>query len=124
VKTFNKLRGTQDAYILASLICTNVEAKNGIKAPVARISEIYNTVRHPMGNHALEASRKAGMLSELVAPGFEEVVEGDTGVPLEKLEKLFEVLGNDWDWVWKESVEDDRRKALEMLRFSEVPSKL
>ena len=77
-----------------------------------------------MGNRVLEASRKAGLLSDLVAPGFEEVTEGDTGVPLEKLVELFEVLSKDWDWVWKESAEDDKRRALEMLRFSEVASKL
>ena len=99
-------------------------AKNSIKAPVARISEIYNIVRHPMGNRVLQASRKAGMLCELVAPGFEEVMEGDTGIPLEKLEELFEMVGKDWDWVWKESAEDHRRRALEMLRFSGVASKL
>ena len=77
-----------------------------------------------MGNRVLEASTKTGLRCELVAPGFEEVVEGDTGVPLEKLVELFEVIAKDWDWVWKESAEDDRRTALEMLRIPAVTSKL
>jgi salicylate hydroxylase len=98
-------------------------AKNNTNVPVARISEIYNTVRHPMGNRVLEASRKAGQLSELVAPGFEEVMEGETGVPLEKLVELLKVLCKDWEWVWKESAEDDRKRALELLRLSEVATK-
>jgi salicylate hydroxylase len=77
-----------------------------------------------MGNRVFEASMKAGLLCELIAPGFEEVLEGDTGVPLEKLVELFEVMSKDLDWVWKESAEDNRRTALKMLRISGVTSKL
>ncbi|KIM41421.1 hypothetical protein M413DRAFT_445432 [Hebeloma cylindrosporum] len=117
-------QAVEDAYILASLICANLRGNKIIEVPIARISEIYNAVRHPMGNHVLKASQETGMLCELVAPGFEEVKEGDTEVPLEKLAELFELVGKNWDWVWKESAEDGRRRALEMLRFSRVASKL
>jgi len=87
-------------------------ASNCTKAPISRFSEIYNTVRRPMESRVLGASMKAGLLCELIAPGFAEVVEGNARVPLEKLVELFGIMGEDLDWVWKG---DDRRTALEML---------
>ena len=63
----------------------------------------------------LRGSRKSGLLYQLVAPGFEDVVEGDTDVPMEKLLEVFEAVGREWAWTWEENVEDDRKRALEML---------
>lgn len=57
------------------------------------------------------------MLCQLVAPGFEDVVEGNAEVPMEKLLEVFEAVGREWAWTWEESVEDDRKRALEMLRM-------
>ena len=52
----------------------------------------------------------------MVAPGFEDVVEGDA-VPMKKLRELFEEVGREWAWTWEESAEDDKARALEMLRI-------
>ncbi|KAF8964493.1 salicylate hydroxylase [Flammula alnicola] len=109
-------QAVEDAYILASLLCHKLSTK----ANVPKISEIYNSVRCPEGNRVLEGSEISGMLSQLVAPGFEEVQEGDTEVPLEKLRDLYEVFSRQWDWAWKETAEDDRRRAIEMLESSEA----
>lgn len=87
---------------------------------VPDISEIYNSVRLPVGNHVLQEARNVGRLTQLIAPGFEDVVEGDADVPLEKLHDLFDEMDRKWEWVWKESAEDDRRKAVEMLDASEA----
>ena len=77
---------------------------------------MYNAIRRPLGNRVLTGSRKSGLLCQLVAPGFEDVVEGDA-VPMKKLRELFEAVGREWAWTWEESVEDDKARALEMLRI-------
>lgn len=63
----------------------------------------------------LEASRISGLVSQLVAPGFEEVKEGDKTVSDEKLQALIKDLSRQWDWVWKKSAEGDKRRALALL---------
>ncbi|KIM41411.1 hypothetical protein M413DRAFT_18946 [Hebeloma cylindrosporum] len=106
----------EDAYILSSLICANASSSSHTKVPIPRISEIYNTIRQPLGNRVLAGSRTAGLLCQLVAPGLEDVVEGDRDVPREKLLEVFGMVGREWAWTWEENVEDDRRRALDMLR--------
>ncbi|KAF8964494.1 salicylate hydroxylase, partial [Flammula alnicola] len=106
----------EDAYILANLL----SHKLCTKALVPTISEIYNVIRCPEGNRVLNEARYAGQLTQLLGPGFEEVVEGDTEVPLQKLRDLFDHFSQRWEWVWKESAEDDRRRAVEMLESSEA----
>lgn len=87
---------------------------------VPDVSEIYNSIRRPVGNRVLQEARNVGRLTQLVAPGFENVMEGDASVPLEKLHSLFDEMDRKWEWVWKESAEDDRQKAVEMLDASEA----
>ncbi|KJA14751.1 hypothetical protein HYPSUDRAFT_92215 [Hypholoma sublateritium FD-334 SS-4] len=111
-------QAVEDAYILASLL----SHRRSTPSAVPDISEIYNSIRRPVGNHVLQEARNVGRLTQLVAPGFEDVVEGDADVPLEKLHDLFDEMDRRWEWVWKESAEDDRRKAVEMLDASGAPS--
>jgi salicylate hydroxylase len=55
------------------------------------------------------------LLVDLVAPGFEDVVEGDTTLPLSKLVKLFDEL-EELSCSWAtESAEKFREQALTML---------
>jgi len=107
----------EDAYILANLIA----ASGGRRDLIPEISRIYNNIRCPAANKVLKASRKTGLLCQLVAPGFEDVVEGDTTLPLSKLVKLFDDVEADWQWV-SESAEDAKEQALMML--SQFVSKL
>ncbi|PPQ64966.1 hypothetical protein CVT24_008154 [Panaeolus cyanescens] len=103
-------QAVEDAYILASLFSQRI--KN--KASVQSIADIFNTTRCPAGNKVLEGSRQSGMLQELVAPGLENVKEGDT-VAHEKLLEVADALAALWGWVWLESAEGDRKRALAML---------
>jgi salicylate hydroxylase len=57
----------------------------------------------------LEASRVAGLVSQVVAPGFEEVKEGDETVSDEKLQALIEDLSRQWEWT-------EHRSALALLQ--------
>jgi len=100
----------EDAYILASLIA----ASDGQHDLIPEISRIYNDIRCPAGNKVLEASRKSGLFCELVAPGFENVVEGDGTLPLSKLVKLFDDVEESWRWA-SESAENVREQAVTML---------
>ena len=86
---------------------------------IPEISRIYNDIRCPAGNKALEASRESGLLCELVAPGFEDVAEGDSTLPLSKLAKLFVDVEESWRWA-TESAEKVREQAVSMLGQSSV----
>ena len=101
---------------MASLLCHNLATKDTIP----QIAEIYNTVRCPQGNMTLLGSDRAGKETQLVAPGFEDVKQGDADVPLEKLQALFEDFARRWDWVWKESAEGDRTVALQLFKSPET----
>lgn len=100
----------QDAYVLAALIAK--AACNPLDT--SRIPEIYNSIRRPLGNQVLIDSRTQGLRSQLIAPGFEDVKEGDF-VPMSKLLDLFEDMLRAWDWMWTTSAEDDRKRAVDMM---------
>ena len=61
------------------------------------------------------------MYCQLVAPGFENVVEGDSTIPLSKLVKLFDEVEEGWRWA-SESAEKVRDRAVTMLGQSSVVS--
>ncbi|KAF8180860.1 salicylate hydroxylase [Pholiota molesta] len=71
-----------------------------------KIAEIYNDIRCVEGNRALEAA---------IGCGLEHVKEGDSNVDTEVLDALGKELSQAWSWVWKDSAEDDRIRALERL---------
>ncbi|TFK35840.1 salicylate hydroxylase [Crucibulum laeve] len=101
-----------DAYILATIISETAASK----LPITGISEIYNTVRQPVGNFVQDASRKEGLLYQFNAPGFEDIQEGDSSVPLSRLLEMAEAASKGWEWVWSTSPEPDRLKAKELVR--------
>jgi hypothetical protein len=96
-----------------------IAASGGQRDLIPEISRIYNDIRCPAGNKVLEASRESGLFCELVAPGFEDVVEGDTTLPLNKLVKLFDDVEEGWRWA-TESAESVREQAVMMLGQSPV----
>ena len=77
---------------------------------------IYDTIRRPMGNSVIEKSRMTGRLSQLSAPGLDDIVEGDDSVPLERLRGIVEDHVKSFEWVWKEPIKNDKERALSMLR--------
>jgi salicylate hydroxylase len=102
----------KDVYILAHLLSHSLSTKDSLP----RISDIYNTIRCPTGNRVCDLVREAGHISELVAPGFEAVAEGDADVPVENLKALFERMMGMWEWVWDVSAaEEDKVRAVKML---------
>ena len=98
-----------------------IAASGGHHDLIPEISRIYNDIRCPAGNKVLEGSRKSGLYCELVAPGFENVVEGDSMLPLSKLVKLFDEVEESWRWS-SESAENVREQAVNMLGQSSVVS--
>lgn len=69
-----------------------------------------------MGNGVLEKSRTAGRLCQLLTPGLEDIVEGDDQISVERLQGILQEFDKSLEWVWKESAEVDRERALSMLR--------
>jgi salicylate hydroxylase len=96
-----------------------IAASGGRHDLIPEISRIYNDIRCPAGNKVLEGSRESGLFCELVAPGFENVVEGDSTLPLSKLVKLFDEVEEGWRWA-SESAENVREQAVTMLGQSSV----
>lgn len=62
----------------------------------------------------MELSITTGKLCQIASTGFEDVVEGDS-IPVERLQNLCDVIARNWEWCWKESAENDKHRALEML---------
>ena len=94
-----------------------IKVSGGRRDLVPEISRIYNDICCPAGNKVLEASRESGRLRELAGPGFEDVVEGDSTLPLSRLVKLFDYVEESWRWA-SESAEKVREQAVMMLRRS------
>jgi len=67
---------------------------------------------------ALEKSRRCGNLCQLLGPGFEKVKDGDPTLPRWKLLKITKGYDKELEWVWKESADVDRARALAMLSSS------
>ncbi|KJA15321.1 hypothetical protein HYPSUDRAFT_80542 [Hypholoma sublateritium FD-334 SS-4] len=101
----------EDAYILANLLCHRSITRESIP----KIAEIYDDIRRPEGNRVLQASIEFGRLLDLVFPDLEGYKEGDDNVPVDILEALGRKASKDWEWIWKDSVEGDRRRALQMM---------
>lgn len=98
----------QDSYILANLL----SSLHCTKSTLSKVSKIYDTIRCGPGNDVLERARISGRLFTLTGSDCQDVAEGDTTV---YLKRLMELVGQNWAWIWKDSVEDSRRRALEML---------
>jgi salicylate hydroxylase len=96
-----------------------IAASGGRHDLIPEISRIYNDIRCPAGNKVLEASRESGLFCELVAPGLENVVEGDSTLPLSRLVKLFEDVEESWRWA-SQSAETARERAVMMIGQSSV----
>jgi len=60
-------------------------------------------------------ARISGKLFSLTSPGFEDVAEGDSSVSLNRLTGLMDEIGENWAWIWKDSIETSRQHALAML---------
>lgn len=100
----------EDAYVLASILASGT--KEGID--LARMIEVYNTVRQPMGNYVLNSSRRQGFYYEFSSPGMEDVQEHDS-IPTARLAKHVEDIMRGFNWVWKTSMDDDMRRAMGLL---------
>jgi salicylate hydroxylase len=96
-----------------------IAASDGRRDLILEISRIYNDICCPAGNKVLEASRESGLLRELAGPGFEDVVAGDSTLPLSRLVKLFDDVEESWRWA-SESAENVREQAVTMLSQSSV----
>jgi salicylate hydroxylase len=96
-----------------------IAASDGRRDLIPEISRIYNDICCPAGNKVLEASRESGLLRELAGPGFEDVVEGDSTLPLSRLVKLFDYVEESWRWA-SGSAENVREQAVTMLGRSSV----
>ncbi|PPQ78461.1 hypothetical protein CVT25_011856 [Psilocybe cyanescens] len=108
--------GRADAYILSSLISD----KLCTRSTLPRIAEIFNEICCPAGKWLTERSSYSGKLCRLMAPGFEEVLEGDSTVPHERLVDIVKGFSKELEFVWKESAEEDRMRALKMLSNSDL----
>ncbi|TFK51409.1 salicylate hydroxylase [Heliocybe sulcata] len=104
----------EDAYVLSAMLthpdCT--------RATISDVLGVYDHVRRPLATSVLEGSRKAGLLYDFNVPGFTEtevLQTGSDGQPHPNMDVLRQ-LGREVDklqeWIWKRSVEEDRKLAL------------
>ncbi|KDR80360.1 hypothetical protein GALMADRAFT_92716 [Galerina marginata CBS 339.88] len=100
----------EDAYILSNIIVKT--ARQG-HIDVQKVGKIYDAIRQPFGNFAVTASRNAGLLYELNAPGFEDIKDGEA-VSADKLAEIGKFIEKGWEWTYQ-SANDDLQRALSML---------
>ncbi|KAF9443216.1 salicylate hydroxylase [Macrolepiota fuliginosa MF-IS2] len=100
----------EDAYILASVITLGVQ--DGVN--IARMTDIYSTVRQPMGNYVLNSSRSQGLRYELNSPGLEDVKENEP-IQMDRLIGLAEEIIRAFKWSWNTSVQEDQKRAQALL---------
>ncbi|KAF9482274.1 FAD/NAD(P)-binding domain-containing protein [Pholiota conissans] len=101
----------EDGYLLAQVL--NKSLQNGA-FDSSKVAEIYNTIRTPFANFAAAASRSQGHRVDFLAPGFEDIEEGDS-VPGERLEALLEEVNKGASWTWNTSIAADVERALDMV---------
>ncbi|KJA21956.1 hypothetical protein HYPSUDRAFT_67299 [Hypholoma sublateritium FD-334 SS-4] len=102
----------EDAYILASLLSSDSCTKD----TVLKVSEIYNNIRCVEGNRALDMAIDMGKFLDLAFPGLENVREGDENVDRSILDAVGYEISRKWEWVWKDSAEVDKARALDLLK--------
>lgn len=78
------------------------------------MTETYSMVRQPMGNFALNSSRRSGLRFELNSPGFEDVKENEH-VPMARLMKLAGEIIRGWKWTWTTAIQEDQKRARALL---------
>ncbi|TFK35822.1 FAD/NAD(P)-binding domain-containing protein [Crucibulum laeve] len=105
-------QAVEDAYILATILS---HAEQVPELPISRLSEIYTTVRQPVGNFVQNLSRTEGLLYEFNAPICEDIKELDSSIPQSRLVEIGEEVAKAWEWLWTSSAEPDRVKAEEMV---------
>ena len=57
-----------------------------------------------------------GKLLDLAFPGLENVQEGDDDVDRGILDAVGNEMSKKWEWVWKDSAEVDKTRALDLLK--------
>jgi len=103
----------EDAYLLANILAKAVTTQPAESISIARLTEIYSTIRQPVGTFAQISSRDLGLIYDFNGPGFEDVQEGDE-VPSDKLKRMLQMIEKGWEWV-SISPMGDVTKALEMV---------
>lgn len=80
------------------------------------MSEIYNNIRCLEGNRELDTAIDMGKYLDLAFPGLENVQEGDENVDRGILDEVGNQISRQWEWVWKDSAEVDKARALDLLK--------
>jgi hypothetical protein len=78
------------------------------------VTKVYDAIRRPAANRVIELSRLAGRLCGINTADFADAIEGGP-VEVGRLRNLVNTISVNWEWSWKDSAEDDKRRALDML---------
>ena len=85
--------------------------KGNVNLP--ELTRVYDAVRRPFGNFAVQTSRDHGRLYDLLASGFEDVKEGEI-ISAEKLAELGKRIDESFAWVHS-SARSELEKAFALL---------
>ncbi|KAL4249900.1 FAD/NAD(P)-binding domain superfamily protein [Abortiporus biennis] len=102
----------EDAYLLATLLGNS---KTTIST-LPKILEIYDTIRRPFAQQAMNRSRENAMLYTLTFPGltFDRPEDYDDTQKRRLSEVCYRIRKN-WEWVWTTTIDEDIDRAVDML---------
>ena len=112
-------QGIEDAYILATLLAHPLTTRETLKSAL----KVYDSVRLPYANTIQRLSHQIGRMSTFTDPRFSDLAADNTpqnnGMPnaeyLQKLKDLGDEMMKNWGWAWKKGIEEERKKAVDML---------
>lgn len=93
-------QGLEDAWLLAGLLAD----PNVLGSPVQAVLEAYDAVRRPRACRVQRTSWEAGELYEFRDPAV-----------LDDPQLLGKVLGERFDWLWNHDLQDDLKRARQLL---------
>lgn len=107
----SKIRISQDAYMLATLLghpCTTLDT-------IPRALQVYNAVRRPYANQVAERSRVNGHYFTMQYNGVDfDRISGDE--QWDQLQGLGDAITRNWEWAWSTTL--DVTEAVRMLEAS------
>ncbi|KAK7686301.1 hypothetical protein QCA50_010525 [Cerrena zonata] len=106
----------EDGFILANVLG---HPKTTIDS-LSRALEIYDVIRRPYSQRAVELSRDNALLFSLNYPGlaFSTPEEDMADNKNNQLQELHDRAYNNWDWCWTTTIDEDLQRAITMLEQS------
>ena len=103
----------EDAYVLGSLLSDPSTTRETLPA----VLKVFEEVRLPFANNVLRGSDRMSSLVSFGDPRSSALAEKDHAqLDAAELWEMGHLVLEEWKWCWTTHVEDDRKRAMALLR--------